>query len=408
MDDQGRPKANPIKRFDDYSWRLFIALNWPSADGKRGVPDTTKKFGDISDPTVWETWKAAFELFQPRGAQPSAWESFDAVSPCADVARKNSGKVKTLASFSKGGLVLEDFNEAGLLGIAAGPLIAQNQTYVRYEIHVNRAEYDFIRGDAAKPESALYLRTNLDKASPLTFPTGAIELKAAWRELKLPAEKAALDRYYHVDAMLVNPQTGLCETKTMALVGLHLVQKTPSRPQWIWSTFEHVDNVAVAAQAPAGTRPSFNDPAGPQQPDDPGVDIEPDPINAAKPPKPNPDPVQVVRENPIPESTAKTNDLYRNHPLVKDTVWRNYQLVMTQWPTQPKQGGAGVPFPQSKVANVTMETYFQGSSCIACHTKAMDSDFAWFLKLRAFPPKNAVAETATRVMEGQKSKKAKK
>ena len=28
-----------------------------------------------------------------------------------------------------------------------------------------------------------------------------------------------------------------------ALVGLHIVYKTPSRPQWIWSTFRHVDNV---------------------------------------------------------------------------------------------------------------------------------------------------------------------
>jgi hypothetical protein len=118
--------------------------------------------------------------------------------------------------------------------------------------------------------------------------------------------------------------------------------------------------------------------------------------------------VQVVRENPTPESTTKTNELYRNHPLVKKTVWRNYQLVMTQWPNQPKQGGMGAPFPLSKVANVTMETYLQGSSCILCHAQAIDSDFAWFLKLRAFPPKNTVAEMATRVMERQKTKKGKK
>jgi hypothetical protein len=407
VDAQGRPGANPIKRFDDYSWRLFVAVNWPSTVGKRGVPDKTKKLGDTTTPTTWETWKAAFELFQPRGAQPSEWDSFDAVSPCPDVAKGNGGKVKALASFSKGGLILEDFNEAGL-GVAAGPLIAQNRTYVRYEIHVNQIEYDFIRGDPSKPETALYLRTNLEKQAPLSFRAGAIVLKAAWRELKQPSEKAALDRYYHVDAMLVNPKTGQCEKKTMALVGLHLVQKTPTRPQWIWSTFEHVDNVVVPADAPEGTKASFNNPSGGQKSTDPDVDIEPDPINAANPPNPDPDPVQVIRENPIPASTVKTNDLYRNHELVKNTVWKNYQLVMTQWPTQPDTGGMGVPFPSNKVANVTMETYFQGSSCIQCHAKALDADFAWFLKLRAFPPKSAVAESATRVMEGQKTKKSKK
>ena len=40
-----------------------------------------------------------------------------------------------------------------------------------------------------------------------------------------------------------------CTQRTMGLVGLHIVSKTPARPQWIWSTFEQVDNVPVVTGA---------------------------------------------------------------------------------------------------------------------------------------------------------------
>ena len=43
------PDANQIATFDDYSWRAFIALNWPAKMGVRGVPDECKKIGDLSD-----------------------------------------------------------------------------------------------------------------------------------------------------------------------------------------------------------------------------------------------------------------------------------------------------------------------------------------------------------------------
>src|SRR5260221_14426664 len=31
--------VNPIKRFDDYSWKTFVAITWPSVSDKRDVPD---------------------------------------------------------------------------------------------------------------------------------------------------------------------------------------------------------------------------------------------------------------------------------------------------------------------------------------------------------------------------------
>ena len=34
-----------------------------------------------------------------------------------------------------------------------------------------------------------------------------------------------------------------CARTTVGLIGLHIAQKTPSRPQWIWSSFEQDDTV---------------------------------------------------------------------------------------------------------------------------------------------------------------------
>src|ERR1700683_5267930 len=40
-----------------YAWYAFIAVNWPAQAGNRGVPDTSKPFGQGA-PTVWETMRA--------------------------------------------------------------------------------------------------------------------------------------------------------------------------------------------------------------------------------------------------------------------------------------------------------------------------------------------------------------
>ena len=101
--------------------------------------------------------------------------------------------------------------------------------------------------------------------------------------------------------------------------------------------------------------------------------------------------------------------------LLQDSVWANYELVSTQWPSQGSDRDSddfenyclpvnpvdpsGVPIP-SFLANTTLETYIQGttpqasSSCINCHLNATDtqgrfSDFTYLLE-RA--ESNAVAD----------------
>lgn len=59
-------------------------------------------------------------------------------------------------------------------------------------------------------------------------------------------EKGEAARFLTTDACLYDVKNGQqvhWRHRKMGLVGFHIVQKTPSAPQWIWSTFEQVDNV---------------------------------------------------------------------------------------------------------------------------------------------------------------------
>ncbi len=371
----------PFDAFDAYSWRLFIALNWPAkldANGApiRGVPDPVKNIADTAGPRVWETWKSASEAVPADGKKPSEWASFEGAP---------NGGAKELA-FAKLGPVFEDLNQIGSTGLPVGSLVAGNKTYVRYEIRMNQKQFDFIR------DNDLYLRKTLEErlqqGKKIIFNDQSIEIKAAWRQFK-PGEEAQQNRYYHVKARAFDPETGSTEEHTFGLVGFHIAQKTKTRRQWTWSTFEHVDNLASegAAAGAASLLEAAND-AEASDPDG-GVTTE-------QPAKPNPDPTKVRRfrfppGNAIPPSpTVATNQKWQADPKLRDTVWKNYRLVMTQWPTAIEvEGGLGAPFPSKNVANVTMETYkdLQRSSCITCHEPTpFQTDFVWFLSLRAFTP----------------------
>src|SRR6202045_1367077 len=178
------PDANQIAVFDDYSCRAFIALNWPAKPGIRGLPDEAKKIGDLSDPgakIVWRTWKADYELFQPEGTEPTEWASFDGLTPWRELAFEGSGRTMILGSFFS----FRDFNQAGN-GRFGGPLVAQNRTYIHFEMRLNEVEFDFIR------DQQLYRQARLASAGGprLRFPNSSVAVKAAWKIIKeeeLPA-----------------------------------------------------------------------------------------------------------------------------------------------------------------------------------------------------------------------------
>ena len=81
IEDVPSTRLDPFPSFDNFAWRAFIALNWPSLTdaAHRGEPDRAKSPGDPG-PRVWETFKSRYELFQVgpdgRPASPSPWASY--------------------------------------------------------------------------------------------------------------------------------------------------------------------------------------------------------------------------------------------------------------------------------------------------------------------------------------------
>ena len=376
--------GDPFPFFDNYSWRSFIALNWPAKSGaaNRGQPDRAKAFGS-DGPRVWATWKSRFEVFQPGGATPSPWSSYEGANPCGG---GFSNEATTLSSFS----AFSDFNQAIFsLAKVGNALVAQNQTYARYEVRMNQPEFESIVGNK------WYIASNLptpDKAVP--FNTGSTEVKAAWRILTDKDTPAIRARYYVVPkAQVFDVASGKCALQDIALVGFHIVTKTPDRPQWIWSSFEHVDNVPGPDKlTPPGIPFSFNNPGQPQVLN---PATRPPPVSSTNPPVVNPTAMQVIRKQAIKPQTMLMNQAYWNLPQIKGTVWENYMLVMTQWPTQiapESPSNAGSPFPTggSALGNTTMETYFQfdGGSCMDCHSLSNQQgrDFVMFVTMDAFRP----------------------
>src|SRR5205085_3805557 len=104
----------------------------------------------------------------------------------------------------------------------------------------------------------------------------------------------------------------------------HIAQKTATRPQWIWTTFEHVDNVPPADSGAPGNF-NFNDGQGTPMPTTDPYPIDPLIL-------PTPAPFNVSRTLPIHPSTVQTNDAYRKLMAAAGAKWQFYQLVMTQWP----------------------------------------------------------------------------
>lgn len=406
--------------FDWFSWETFIAINWPAAIDPatglpvRGQPDLTKKVGDTGW-RVWETYKADWETFGNGSVapQPTAWTSWQVngnMNPCAT--SSTVGKKRALVMVSKMDSVISSVNEAN-----AGPLIDSNGNYVRYEILLNSTEYNTI----IAPNNQWYLSNNIplqvsfpsSTSSPAAY--GALEVKAAWREL-VPG-KDDVSRYYSVSASILDPGSPpTCRDAVMGLIGLHIAVKTSPFTEWVWATFEQEDNVPDGDFQP-GVRYSLNNGTTSPPTNVNGFNYPPNGANAQtkgppplalNQPLPADAPVQVSRFTPVDSNVATANRTF--HGVLSETVWVHYNLVADQWPTNPssfKPGGlypaaSGTPFPNDHVANTSAETYFQnapassllGNSCMQCHFQAAFTDFSWTLNDEAYPRPSGASPVA--------------
>lgn len=398
--------------FDAYSWNSFIALIWPpKADGEG---DPTKKPGQNGDnPTVWEGWAESSSIFLPGGQRPQPWGSAPVVpDKCKGLAAPG---LRMLTQVGKTHGLLEEFSQP----FDTGPLVDQGRQFARFEILVNRPMFEDIldntlysrAGQAAFRQQGKTVKfscgANPEEKDGKKEPgqVGAIMVKAAWKVLDVakgedPARFHTATALVYTPAIpsLKTPET--CVKQTVGLVGFHIAHKTNDAAQWIWSTFEHVDNVPTEADVKAGTlkaRYNFYNPACK------------DCVANTPPPRPwdpnkGASPSQIVRMDVL-ESFATDSARAHNaaaHKLLASvnpkSVWLNYELISTQWPTNTDLGHCqsfatdpdGTPAPPF-LANTTLESYVQGnvpnvsSSCIRCHGNATDttsaeSDFTFLLE----------------------------
>jgi hypothetical protein len=369
--------------FDVFSWQSFIALNWPAA--AIGQPDTSVSIGEKQgQPTVWQTYKESRDIFLPGGATPPAWGT-DVPPPsvCGDQS------LPVLSQIAKVPNVLDESAEP----FETGPLIDQNGQYTRYEILTNEIMFNYIRQNqlySAAGQAAF--GGNADFPFGTDSQVGSIMLKASWKVLGANDDAT---RFHTAQAYVYNNPdehagvTAACKLQTVGLVGFHIGTKMSGNPQWVWSTFEHADNVPTKGEPISKAHYNYYKPnctdcaevnAQPPRPWNPG--------NAFTQPS------QIMRVIPVTADTRQLNASYHAalEKLVPGSVWTHYELVSTQWPTDPnsKTDPTGVPAP-SFLANTTLETYIQGevrqtsSSCIQCHnnatmTSGKFSDFTYLLQ----------------------------
>lgn len=382
----------PFAFFDDFSWRSFVALVWPALDGQRGVADPAAVPGKAG-PLVFETFKHDWELFQPNGAAPAAWASYAGMNPCNNVTLKYGDLV--LAAFSKYTNIAQT-----TIGDLAAPLPSQPAAqrpgtpklpgeYTRYLTGFNQVEFDQI------VNHQWYIRKNQTNVAfaPDGKKNNPLDVKSAWAIVTPDMNPA---RYYMRKAYVLDLVSNQCSPRQVALVGLHIVTKTPSRPQWVWSTFMQVDAIPGT---PGATAPyAYNDGSGKPMPDQ-------NPIPYPYPPLPPDQPFafNVTQLMPTAASTRATSAAYQQ-ALAKlgSGVWQYYTLVMTQWPIRAftnDDGSPGNTFPgtgaTTAFANPLLETFDQDDvefgGCMGCHnvtggSGSGNTDFLWSLYLNANPP----------------------
>jgi hypothetical protein len=412
---------NLQRGFDFYSWRTFIALNSPA---DRTIPIEKAK---PDTPTLWEdmgSFKQLLDVMLPPGEEAASWPTD---RPGMEVERKrlmppacqaviDAHKEMTGRMVVK--MIEESFNEP----FKTGPLIDQDGRYAIFDILMNGRMFDYIKNHDLNTKAGQIRNSSFVVDFPVGLNStpktpnsdiGAFMLKVSWKML---SDKEIHDQNFHmVKALVLTPANPKgpqkCLPETLGLIGFHAVHKTASRPQWIWTSFEHVKNVPDKAEFAAkqfhGPYNFFNEkcvsctvnatPPTPWTPD-PDLDLKFRRENPFK--KDSSFRSQIVRETVQTDAAKHMNAIFQR--MLKGTVWENYMLISTQWPsnfpcTQAHLKGTPNPNPDftkpgtdftkqpdmtcspapTFMANSTLETYSQGdtplasSSCIACHGNAV-------------------------------------
>ena len=345
---------------DIYSWQIFVAVNWPVVSDPDHNPPWKPKatfplLDTVTDPREnsapdgeiprWITWKKSSEIFPKAGPQPKM--------------------VTSLSDFSE-----SDSDVPGTMY----PLFDQNGKKVYYEIFVNNVEADKIKrmfSPGKRIQSQVQFQPGQCKPKDDYDIEGVIELKLAWKVLH--AQKDIRSRFLKRTVHIKKEGTDEEVPVEMGLVGMHIAHKTRDHMKWIWSTFEHIDNVRANDLPDGGkSKPLFSDPACK---DCPPPNCPPPPGSVQK--------TQLTRDEDIAENTARLNAEARALLSQKKSVLQYYELIGTQY--LPKNLDSEEKIAPKYLRNTVIEPYlsktecvgvsqdkpYEPSSCIGCHKRAV-------------------------------------
>jgi hypothetical protein len=461
-------------KFDNFSWQSFIALNWPANDD--GTPNLSASLtSDQSVTRVWDLYKDADEVFLAGGATPDGSYPSKTAPPipaiCKQSALNGGSRPRFVKQFAKIDPV-SNIPDSDVEASVNVPLIDSNGNFVVYSVAMNRDEFQYIYDNqfynASKQTTAASFPPGVTNGVE-----GAIELKSSWRILT-DAEVTAgsyITRSMQIYVSAAQSASGaeFCTPPiTFGLIGLHIVHKTSTETDWVWSTFEHVNNAplsstplpATATAGSGGCAPPVSTATPKMSLYNPACTTDgktPCPVNQP-PVQPNQAFVwqtsqpyaksylynkqygtQVVRCSSIYPETIGVNTAWQ---AAVPAPYSNYILVGSQWfdsgePTPPSGGaspnqqatgtGPNPLFPAGSIAappllaNTTAETYLQNgttfssnvASCLGCHTFARGtqqqlSDFSFILDRAQGGTAQQQAALKQRVAEVDKALAARK
>ncbi len=417
------------QEFNKFSWQALVAVFWPRDEKGNPLP----KFTDEGVPT-WMGWKEAFQVYREDGGDPSPWGSKrtgGGLGLVESVFNDHEARVFLSAETPtghKGSKNIADETDQAF----AGKLFDQNGNVVVYEVLMNKEEYEYVvanklynlNGQIAFTQKGQI--ANFPAGDYKTHKVGAVEIKFAWKILEANDHK---ERYYSVKGYVVDPKTKALVKKDLGMIGFHISQKTPTGKQWVWSTFEHIDNLDQNTMEKDGKivpiHPTLTDP------DCLICPVNVDVANGGSTYQFNKGPngdywtvsgdsnnyfassnvmkTQAKRMVDIPVRVQQLNQQMQAFFKSQGSVWQFYQLIDTQYPTdQNVPPGNNTPtgyhLPESVtnkaggnpniplLTNITMETFFQignqsasnlmeanppsnitifgTESCIGCHSSA--------------------------------------
>lgn len=398
--------------YNMYSWQALIAINWPLDTNGNALNNFTDK-GTAS----WLKWKEAFQVYREDGKTPAPWGS-----PRADT---GLGIKTNLLLDTDARIVLSSNtpthptsrNIADETDQAfAGKLYDQNGNVVVYEVLMNKEEFDYvvenklynINGQIAF--SKTNTEANFPKGNYETNELGATEIKLAWKILEDSDYK---ERYFRDEGYIINETTHKPEKKDLGLIGFHISQKTPTGKQWVWSTFEHIDNLDQNIIDVNGKRtlihPTLTNPDCEICPVN--IDLNNNTYTYQKTEHGNYRKIakdslkyyadtslmktQSKRMVDIPVRVDRVNKLMQAYFKAQGSVWQYYQLIDTQYPvdqnikpatstkTEYYIPNSVVNKPGGKpnlafLTNISMETFFQQGNQTAGLMENSTSDFTIF------------------------------